>query len=131
PLIIKGVLYGVSPNQNLFALDAKDGTELWVFRAPDSTARGSIRGISYWENAEGKEGRIFYSTGPKLYAVDVSTGTGIKKFGKQGFIDLRENLDGPFENSSLAGNAAPIIYKNLLITGMRVSEGEDAAPGHI
>jgi quinoprotein glucose dehydrogenase len=131
PLMIRGVLYGVSPNQNLFAVNAVDGTELWVFKAPDSTARGSIRGISYWENEEGKEGRIFYSTGPKLYAVDVLTGAGIESFGKQGFIDLRENLDGPFENSSVAGNAAPIIYKNLLITGMRLSEGEDAAPGHI
>src|SRR5690606_24825400 len=50
PLMVKGVLYGVSPDQHLFALYAVDGREKWVFRAPDPFARGSIRGIAYWED---------------------------------------------------------------------------------
>lgn len=130
-LMVNGTLYGVTPNLNLFALDAVDGNEKWVFKAPDPSAKGSVRGIAYWEDEKGKEGRIFYSTGPKLYAVDAESGVGLADFGKGGYIDLRENLDGDFGNSYVAGNAAPILYKDLLITGMRVSEGTDAVPGHI
>lgn len=131
PFMIKGILYGVGPDQHLFALNAVDGMEKWVFRAPDPSARGSIRGLSYWADDAGRYGRLFYSTGPKLYAVDAETGKGISDFGKGGHIDLRENLDGSYEHSYVAGNAAPIIHKDLLITGMRVSEGPDAVPGHI
>ena len=131
PIMIDGVLYGVSPRLNLFALDAETGKEKWVFKPLDSTARGSIRGLSYWQSKGGSEKRIFYSTGPYLYAVNALDGRVITSFGKGGFIDLRENLDVDFPNASLAGNAAPTIYKNLLITSMRVSEGSDAVPGHI
>lgn len=131
PIMLDGVLYGVSPQLNLFALDAATGKELWGFKPLDPTARGSVRGISYWRNKDGSDKRIFYSTGHYLYAVNASDGTIKKDFGKGGFIDLRENLDGNYPNSSASGNAAPTIYKDLLITSMRVSEGSDAIPGHI
>ncbi|SKB29662.1 pyrroloquinoline quinone-dependent dehydrogenase [Daejeonella lutea] len=131
PIMLNGVLYGVSPQLNLFALDALSGKQIWKFKPLDSTGRGSIRGISYWQNTSGSDKRIFYSTGPYLYAVNADDGKAVKSFGKGGFIDLRENLDVDFPNSSVAGNAAPTIYKNLLITSMRVSEGSDAVPGHI
>lgn len=131
PLMIDGVLYGVSPQLNLFALNATSGEEKWLFKPLDPDAKGSVRGIAYWQDKSGSDKRIFYSTGPFLYAVDATDGTVKKDFGKGGFIDLREDLDGEFENSSVAGNAAPVIYKNLLITSMRVSEGSDAVPGHI
>lgn len=131
PIMIDGVLYGVSPRLNLFALDAATGKEKWVFMPLDTNARGSVRGISYWQNKRGSDKRIFYSTGPFLYAVNAADGKIISSFGKGGFIDLRENLDADFPGASVAGNAAPAIYKNLLITSMRVSEGSDAVPGHI
>lgn len=131
PIMLDGILYGVSPKLRLFALDAASGKEKWVFTPLDTTARGSVRGLSYWQNKNGSDKRIFYSTGPYLYAVNAEDGKLIKKFGKGGFIDLRENLDVDFPNASVAGNAAPSIYKNLLITSMRVSEGSDAVPGHI
>lgn len=131
PLMVEGILYGVSPNQHLFALDARTGEAQWVFKAPDPTAKGSIRSISFWQDKSGHEKILFYATGPKLYAVDATTGEAISTFGKGGYIDLRMNMDGPYDNSWMAGNTAPIIYKNLLIMGMRLSEGADAAPGHI
>jgi len=131
PLMIEGVLYGVSPNQHLFALDARTGEEQWIFKAPDPAAKGSIRSISFWQDKSGREKILFYATGPKLYAVDATTGEAISTFGKGGYIDLRMDMDGPYENSWMAGNTAPIIYKELLIMGMRLSEDADAAPGHI
>ncbi len=131
PIMVEGTLYGVSPQLRLFALDAATGRQKWVFRPLDSTARGSVRGLSYWQNKPGTDKRIFYSTGPYLYAVNAADGKVIVSFGKGGFIDLRENLDVDFPNANVAGNAAPTIYKDLLITSMRVSEGSDAVPGHI
>jgi quinoprotein glucose dehydrogenase len=44
PLIIDGILYGVSPKLKMFALDAATGKELWVFNPaePNSiSAKGS------------------------------------------------------------------------------------------
>lgn len=131
PIMLDGILYGVSPQLNLFALDAVAGKEKWVFKPLDPNARGAVRGLSYWQDETGKEKRIFYSTGHFLYSVNAMDGTIAKGFGKGGFIDLRENLDVDYPNLSASGNAAPVIYKNLLITSMRVSESNDAAPGHV
>src|SRR5690554_6901685 len=36
PLIVEGVLYGVSPKLSLFALEAATGKEKWVFDPSDS-----------------------------------------------------------------------------------------------
>src|SRR5690606_36572114 len=99
PLMVNGVLYGVSPDQHLCALHAVDGREKWVFKAPDPSAKGSIRGLSYWEDDKGNGARLFYSTGPKLYAVDAETGKSITSFGKGGYIDLLEDLDGFYGHS--------------------------------
>lgn len=131
PLMIGGTLYGVSPNQHLFALDACTGEPRWIFRAPDPSAKGSIRSIAFWEDEAATEKRIFYATGPKLFAVDALNGKLITTFGNGGYIDLRKDLDGPYDDHWMAGNTAPIVYKDLLIMGMRLSEGADAAPGHI
>ena len=131
PIILDGILYGVSPQLSLFALDAATGKERWVFKPLDPTAKGSIRGIAFWQNKNGSDKRIFYSTGPYLYAVNAVNGIIRKEFGQGGFIDLRKDLDGDYPYGSASGNAAPTIYKDLLITSMRVSEGSDALPGHI
>ena len=131
PIMLDGILYGVSPQLNLFALDAASGKERWVFKPLDPTAKGSIRGIAFWQNKDGSDKRIFYSTGPYLYAVNAVNGMIRKDFGQGGFIDLRKDLDGDYSDGSASGNAAPTIYKDLLITSMRVSEGSDAIPGHI
>ena len=131
PIMLDGILYGVSPQLSLFALDAATGKERWVFKPLDPTAKGSIRGIAFWQNKNGSDKRIFYSTGPYLYAVNAVNGMIRKEFGQGGFIDLRKDLDGDYPDGSASGNAAPTIYKDLLITSMRVSEGSDALPGHI
>src|SRR5690606_30152728 len=86
PLMVDGVLYGVSPNQHLFALDARTGEEQWVFKAPDPTARGCIRSISRWQDRSGREKLLFCAPGPKLYAVDATTGNIVPTFGNEGYI---------------------------------------------
>src|SRR5262245_20372897 len=61
PLIIDGVLYGTSPDLQLFALTADSGRELWRFNPasiPGITKGGVNRGLVYW--ADGSDRRILY-----------------------------------------------------------------------
>src|SRR5260370_3559762 len=55
PIIIGGVLYGITPTQKVFALDAATGKLLWKF---DSGIRGTQpdRRLAYWP--DGKDKRI-------------------------------------------------------------------------
>src|SRR5271165_2559733 len=51
PLIIDGVLFGLTPTQKIFALDAATGKLLWKF---DSGIKGTQpdRGLAYWGDSK-------------------------------------------------------------------------------
>ncbi len=142
PIVIDGILYGVSPKLKLLALDAVTGEERWVFD-PALKERSEVknpmqffkisRGLSYWQNKNGTEKRIFHNVGNKIYCIDVDTGRPDERFGDDGCIDLSKEVNRNSGSFNLyVGLTTPgIIYNNLLITGARVSEAVDAAPGHI
>ena len=138
PIIVDGILYGTSPQLKLLALDAATGKEKWVFdpRADlqDTLARrrfnmNNNRGVTYWE--EGDDKRILFAAGSYLYAIDANTGKGISTFGSDGNVDMHEGLGRDVSDLYVAVTSPGIIYQDLLILGSRVSEGSDAAPGHI
>lgn len=137
PIVVDGVLYGTSPQLRLLALDAATGKEKWVFdpKRPDGKPTrldfilNNNRGVAHW--TDGKEGRLFYAVGSFIHAVDAATGVLITSFGNEGVIDLHEGLERDVSKLYVASTSPPIIYKDLLITGTRVSENTDAAPGHI
>src|SRR5260370_39491511 len=87
------------------------------------------RGVTYWENGDDK--RIFYAAGSQLYALNAVTGKLSPSFGKGGKIDMHEGLGRDVHDLYVAATSPGIVYKDLLIMGSRVSEGSDAAPGHI
>ncbi len=138
PIIIDGVMYGTSPQLKLLALDASTGKEKWKFDPQAEKLEGNAairfnlnnnRGVTYWEEKEDK--RIFYTVGHLLFSIDIATGTPVKSFGDNGRIDLHEGLGKDVKDLYVASTSPGMIYKNLLIMGSRVSEGSDAAPGHI
>ncbi len=139
PLIIQGVLYGLSPRLNLFALDAATGRELWRFDPAGvgtAPADGSLvqslgvsRGLSFWQ--EGNDRRLFLGVGPRLHAINADNGQLITGFGNQGVVDIREGLGREPSEMFVAITTPGVVYKSLLIQGMRVGEGPHSAPGHI
>lgn len=129
PIIIDGVLYGITPTQKIFALDAATGKLLWKF---DSGIRGTQpdRGLAYW--SDGKDKRILVGVMNFVYALDAATGKPIPSFGSAGRIDLRENLGRePFSAQSVDLTSPGIVYKDLVIFGGRNPETLPAPPGDI
>jgi glucose dehydrogenase/mono/diheme cytochrome c family protein len=128
PVIVNGVLYAFTPTQQVIALDGATGKLLWKF---DSGIRGTgpDRGITYW--TDGKEKRLLAGVMNFVYALDPSTGKAISSFGKNGRIDLRENLGRDPELQSVALTSPGVIYKDLLIVGGRNPETLPAPPGDI
>jgi len=129
PIIVDGVLYGITPTQKVFSLDAATGKLLWKF---DSGIRGTQpdRGLAYW--IDGKDKRILVGVMNFLYALDAATGNPIPSFGNAGRIDLRENLGRePSSAQSIALTSPPVVYKDLVIVGGRNPETLPAPPGDI
>ncbi len=142
PIMIDGILYGTTPKLKLFALNAATGAQKWLFdpAMEDTSAKNDpyaffkvTRGVVYWQNEKGADKRIMYGAGSKIYAVNAADGKPIKSFGENGYIDLTKNLDrdsGTY-NAFIANSTPGVVYKNLLITGIRVGESADAAPGPV
>jgi quinoprotein glucose dehydrogenase len=128
PLIVGNVLYGLTPSQKVFALDAASGKLLWRF---DSGIRGTQpnRGLAYWR--EGKDQRILVGVMNFVYALDAVTGESIAGFGKEGRIDLGEDLGGDPASQSVYLTSPGVVYKDLLIVGGRNPETLPAPPGNV
>jgi quinoprotein glucose dehydrogenase len=128
PLEVNGVLYGITPTQKVFALDAATGKLVWKF---DSGIRGTQpdRGLAYW--ADGKDKRILVGVMNFVYALDAVTGTLVASFGKHGRIDLRDDLGRDPSTLSIYLTSPGVVYKDLFIVGGREPETLPAPPGDI
>ncbi len=137
PIVVNGTVYGTSPQLKLLAIDAATGKEKWVFDPhADTTMEDSRRfimnnnrGVTFWN--EGNESRILFAAGSYLFAIDATSGKQITSFGDGGVVDMHDGLGRNVDDLYVASTSPGIIYKDAIIMGMRVSEGSDAAPGHI
>ncbi len=134
PIVVDGVMYGVSPKLKLFAINAATGKELWTFNPADSVAnkkwhRNSVnmnRGVAYWAN--GTDKRIIYTVGPIVFSVNAETGNLVKSFGQEGGINLVNGLDRDPDKLFVAPTSPVMVYKNLFFVSGLVG---DETPGHI
>jgi len=130
PIEVDGVLYGITPTQKVFALDAATGKQLWKF---DSGIKGAQpdRGLAYWSDSAKSDRRIIVGITNYVYALDAATGNPIPSFGNAGRIDLREDLGRDPAAQSIFMTTPATIYKDLMIVGGRESETLPASPGDI
>ncbi len=130
PLEIAGVLYGISPSQKVFALDAATGKLKWKF---DSGIAGTQpdRGLAYWSSPDQKDRRIIVGVMNFVYVLDAETGQPIASFGDHGRVDLRENLGRDVATGFIAMTSPAVVYKDLFIVGGRLPETLPALPGDI
>ena len=129
PLIIDGILYGVTPSVQAFALDAATGKEIWTFGDKLKDWASTSRGVAFW--TDGTEKRILHTIGSKLYCLDAKTGKPIPSFGYNGHIDLHDGLPEIAKNKFVISNTPGTVFEDLIVMPLRLSEGADAAPGDI
>ncbi len=119
PIVVDGILYGVSADIQLFALDAATGKQLWKTNIPGNEGTLS-RGVTYFE--ENGKSWLYWGAGSWLYCIDAQNGKLRNGFGENGRIDLLVGLARPGAGNYLRANTPNTIYKNLIIVGMRVAE---------
>ena len=133
PIIVKGVLYTTTPGIKAIALDAATGELIWQHDPfegldPNNPPQSRNRGVMYWEDASGNGGRILYTAGPYLYALDARTGDLISSFAEDGKLDLRTGIERDTTNLYIRANTPGAIYKDLVIMGSQVPDGTAASP---
>lgn len=129
PIVVDGILYGITPSVQAFALNAATGEEIWRFGEPLMESHNTGRGVAYW--TDGREKRIFHTIGPRLYAIDAQTGAPVESFGNGGYIDLHLGLPEIAAGKYINSNTPGTVFEDLIIMPVRLSEGSDAAPGDI
>lgn len=141
PLKIGNTLYGCTPHNVLFALDATSGKQIWRHDPPtddQGIAFANCRGVAYADLAErglapkpaedGKPAlctrRIYTGTiDARLLAVDAETGAPCEDFGKDGAVDLRKNI-GPHEKMYFYYTSVPTVSGNVVVLGSYGFDGQ-------
>ena len=122
PLVVAGVLYGLSPTLDAFALDASTGAELWRFEVGDVGIGHSQRGLLWWsgDGQTGVEDRLFYVAGIQLIGLNPGTGELLVGFGDGGRLDLSAALDGGEPTVRGPG----VVFADQIVLGL-ASGGSD------
>jgi len=128
PLVVRDVIYTRGRGRTLVALDAATGTPRWV--SPEIEGFG-LRGVNYWESADGTDRRLLLSSLNMLRAFDARTGRPIPGFGTNGVVDLREGLDRDPSTVEQQGRLPGKIFEHLIILGSATNREYASAPGDI
>ena len=128
PLVVRDVIYTRGRGRTLVALDAATGTPRWVSPEIEGFA---LRGVNYWESADGTDRRLLLSSLNMLRAFDARTGRPIPGFGTNGVVDLREGLDRDPSTVEQQSRLPGKIFEHLIILGSATNREYASAPGDI
>ncbi len=129
PIIVDGVMYGMTAGVLPFAVDASTGKEIWKMPKGERVQFSVSRGLAYWESGDDK--RILYTNGEWLYAVNAQDGVPIGTFGTGGRVSLKSGLGPQATSKMVLSNTPGTIFGDLIIMPTRVAEDHHAALGHI
>jgi quinoprotein glucose dehydrogenase len=117
PIVIAGVMYLPARGNQVLALDADTGKEVWRAALPKYVTTAA-RGVAYWPGDGQAAPRILLTAGARLLALDAATGTPSAGFGTNGMIEI-----------AVPWNGVPTIYRNVAILGATTGEIALAEPG--
>ena len=127
PLMLDGVLYVTTPYNNIAALDAETGRELWRFDGEAyklgqllSASGWKLRGTAFWR--DGNKLRIFLNSRHRLFKLDAQTGKPVSGFGKEGWVSLTDGLPRMGDVKHYTQSSPPVIYKDLVILGSQIPD---------
>jgi quinoprotein glucose dehydrogenase len=139
PLMIGDTLYLSTPFNRVVALEAATGRELWAWDpgawryGQPSNGTGFVhRGVATW--SDGRERRIFMNARWRLIALDARTGQPIPTFGREGEVDLAEDLVWPVNRLHYTNTSPPVVWGDLVMVGNGVGDRliyENDPPGDV
>ena len=131
PIKIGDRVYICTPFDDVIALDAVSGKQIWRYRS--HTKRGgwvykNCRAVTYYE-VPGDTGacskRIFSSRlDGTLFALDADTGTLCDGFGDKGIVNLRRGLGDYDHPGYYHVTSAPTLVRGKLVVGGWVADGQ-------
>jgi quinoprotein glucose dehydrogenase len=127
PIVVNGVMYLLAAGNQIMALDAATGKEVWRFAIPGGDSTG--RGVAYWPGDRNNPDRIVFTASPpkggaapspsaRLMALDAATGKPSEGFGLNGIVEI-----------GVPWNGVPLVFKNVVALGATVGEVPDGPPG--
>jgi quinoprotein glucose dehydrogenase len=133
PIVVDGVMYVLARDNDIVALDARTGRELWSHPHEGPV---SARGLNYWQSADGSDRRLLYLNSGFLTALDAGTGETIASFGTDGRVDLRDGLAAEGWN---VADVRPLhtsnpgrVFRNLMIVSLPAQgAGYSSTPGDV
>jgi quinoprotein glucose dehydrogenase len=119
PIVVEGILYAPTVGENVVAIEARNGEEIWRF---DLEGRPAFRGLLYWRGNETASPRIFLSAGQDLWALDPADGKPIESFGQGGKVEAGEvRVPGAvFDNVLVIPGYAKDVFGYDALTGERL-----------
>ena len=135
PLMIEGVVYLCTQHQDVVALDAQSGEEVWRFdpgiRPEGSRQHQSCRGLAYRPAAEAPGSasadaacadRLYLPTADaRLLAIDKDTGETCPAFGENGEIDLWRGMPNRKEGFYYS-TSPPVVANGVIVIGGAVND---------
>ena len=117
PIVVAGVMYLPARGNQVLAIEAHTGKEVWRYLMPPGMAT-TARGVAYWPGDGTLAPRILLTAGPRLVALDAATGIPAADFGHNGIVEI-----------GVPWNGVPTIYRNVAILGATTGEVALAEPG--
>jgi alcohol dehydrogenase (cytochrome c) len=117
PVVVRGVMYMTAAN-DVFALDARTGRQLWHYQRPvssgllDDAAAHKNRGVGVWQNS------VFVQTDDAhLLSLDARSGS------------LRWDVEYADKTKHYGATGAPLVVKDLIVVG--TSGGDSGVRGFL
>ena len=125
PIVVDGIMYMPTPYNRVIALGGtahrQGSLDLRQSRHGHEPRRGS-----YWPGDGTAPPMVLFVSGGSLVGLDARTGVPVPTFGNNGMVDFREGITNGFPTGNLSLSSPPKMYKDLVITGVRVQESPSA-----